>query len=322
MLEISLNTLLLVVGLGLLIISSDWLIQGAVKVSFLAKLTPLFVGAVIVAFGTSAPEAGVSIVAAVRNYKDIALGNIVGSNIANIGLILGLCAILRPLNVSKRIFKKELPIMLLAMALLYFLSFDLIISRQDGLILILAFIIFCFISYRSAKELFDEQEIRGFEFNKVMKNFNSPFRVSLIILLSLLGVIIGADLMVRGGANLAKTFGISPWIIGITIFAIGTSLPELAASLTAAFKNVHSISVGNIVGSNIFNVLFVLGIASLVRPIALEASILRFELPVMLIFSAVLFIVMRTKYKITRWEGLTMLLVYVCFIYFLIIRHS
>ncbi|UCG34893.1 MAG: calcium/sodium antiporter [Candidatus Omnitrophota bacterium] len=322
MLEILLNTLLLLFGLAFLIISSDWLIQGAVKVSLLFRLTPLFIGAVIVAFGTSAPEAGVGIVAVIKSHKDIALGNIVGSNIANIGLILGLCSLWRPLNVSKSVLKKEAPIMLLSAILFYVLSFDLVISRADGVIFILLFTVFCFISYKAAKNLFNEHEIQEFKFRKTVQKLNSFFPVFTLILLSLLGLILGADFMVRGGSNLAKIFNVSPWVIGITVFAIGTSLPELAASLTAAFRKVPSISVGNIVGSNIFNVLFVLGIISLIKPIHLEASILRFELPVMLVFSAVLFTVMRTKYKITRWEGLTLLLGYVCFIGFLISKHS
>ncbi|UCD15287.1 MAG: calcium/sodium antiporter [Candidatus Omnitrophota bacterium] len=318
--EIFVSSLLFVVGLCILIYSSGWLIQGCVKLSHIFKLTPLFIGVVIVAFGTSAPEAGIGIVAAIKNEKLIALGNVVGSNIANVGLILGVCAVLLPLKVNKAVFKRELPIMVAATLLLYFLSIDLVISRVDGAIFIICFLIFCFVSYLGARKEHNCEEISEFELKKLVRQTNSPFIIFSVTILALLGVVVGADFMVRGGASLAAGFGVSPWLIGITVFAIGTSLPELAASLTASVKKVPSISVGNIVGSNIFNILFVLGIVSLIRPISLEAGILRFELPVLLLFSGVLFTVMRTNYKITRWEGVFMFLGYVTFIIFLLRR--
>ena len=317
--DILLSSLLLVVGLIVLVISSDWLIQSSVKLSFLYKLTPLFIGLVVIAFGTSAPEAGVGIVAAIKNHKQIALGNILGSNIANIGLILGLCALVFPLKVrNKDIFKREMPIMIFSVFLLYILSLDLVISRLDGTIFIICFLIFCFISYRGAQKYFDSAEIEGFRFRKLLANVNSRFLTFGCILLSLAGVIFGANLMVKGGVSLAEILGISPWIIGIFVFAVGTSLPELVASLTASVRKVPSISVGNIVGSNIFNILFVLGIVSLIRPISLDSSILKFEFPVLIGFSFLLFTVMKTQYKITRWEGLVMFLGYITFIFFVI----
>ena len=319
--EIVSSGLLLVVGLAILVLSADWLIQASVKLSVLFKLTPLFIGLVVVAFGTSAPEAGVGIVAAIKNAKQIALGNIVGSNISNVGLILGLCALVFPLKVNKNIFKRELPIMIFSVLLLYVLCFlGQGISRLDGAILIICFLLFCFISYRGAKEFFDFDEVDDFKFRKIFQRTNSRLFIFALALLSLIGIVIGADLMVRGGVKLAGIFGISPWIIGITIFAIGTSLPELVASLTASFRKVPSISVGNIVGSNIFNILFVLGIVALIRPIEIEPSVLRFEFPILFIFSISLFIVMRTKYQITRKEGLVLFLGYLTFLFFLLRR--
>jgi cation:H+ antiporter len=316
--QIIISLLLLIIGLILLILSSDWLIQSCVKFSYLLKLTPLFIGLVFVAFGTSAPEASVGIMAAIRGAKQIALGNVVGSNIANMGLILGVCALIRPLTVNKSIFKREVPIMLAATGLLYLLSLDLVLSRFDGIIFIAAFIAFCIISYRGAKRTreFDD-EIKDFKFKKILKKDKSAGFIFMIGLLSLIGIIVGADLMVRGGVSLARIFGISPWFIGISVFAIGTSLPELAASITAASKKVSSISVGNIVGSNIFNILFVLGIVTLIRPINIEPTILGFEFPVLLIFSMLLFMVMKTKYVITRREGFFMFLGYLFFLFLL-----
>jgi cation:H+ antiporter len=314
------NAFIFVIGLIVLIFSADILIQGCVKISFLFKLSPLFVGLILVAFGTSAPEAGIGIIAAIKNQKGIALGNIVGSNIANIGLILGLCSIFTPLKVNKSIFRRELPIMIASGILLYLLSLDLVISRLDGFIFLLFFIGFCIFSYQGARHSFQYKEVEDFQFKKWFRRISSSFVVWIITLISLGGVIWGADLMVRGGVNLAKFFGISTWVIGLTVFAIGTSLPELVASLTASFKKVPSISIGNIVGSNIFNVLFVLGIVSLIRPIEITSSVLKFEFPVMIVFSLILFVIMRTKYKITRVEGTFLFLFYLSFLYFLFRR--
>ncbi|MCK5492408.1 MAG: calcium/sodium antiporter [Candidatus Omnitrophica bacterium] len=319
--EILLSSLFLISGLILLILSSGWLVQSSVKIAIFFKLTPLFIGLVIVAFGTSAPEAGVGIMAAIKNQKGIALGNIIGSNISNIGLILGLCSMVRPLKVDKKIFKSELFMMCIAFVLLFILCLDLYISRIDGLILITCFIAFCFISYIKAKKSFNLSEIGEFKFHKILETAKSKILVVVILLLSLFGVVWGADLMVRGGIKLAEIFKVSPWIIGITVFAIGTSLPELFASVTASLKNLSSISMGNILGSNIFNILFVLGIVSLIRPIPLDISVLKFELPIMCIFGFILFTVMRTGYKITRSEGLFMFLGYIFFIVFLIIKQ-
>ena len=317
----ALGVFLFLFGLIILVVSSDWLIHSSVRLSFLYKLTPLFVGLVVIAFGTSAPEAGVGIVAALKDHKNIALGNILGSNIANIGLILGLCAFIFPLKIrNKEIFKREMPIMIFSVLLLYGLCMDLVISRLDGVILLICFIIFCSVSYFGAKKYFDATEAQNFKFKKLLAQTNSRFFTFTCVILSLAGVILGADLMVRGGVSLAKILGISTWVIGIVVFAVGTSLPELVASLTASLRKVPSISVGNIVGSNIFNVLFVLGVVALIRPIALDASILRFELPVVIGFSFLLFTVMRTRYTITRWEGLVMFLGYIVFIFFVLRR--
>lgn len=318
MTEIFFNICLLFVGIFILVLGSDWLVQGCVKVSFLCRLTPLFIGLVLIAFGTSIPEAGVGIMAAIRNQKAIALGNIVGSNIANIGLVLGLCALLRPLDVNKSLLRREMPLMLLSMVLLYVLSLDLVISRLDGLIFIFFFMVFCFVSYKGAKKSFDDKGVGDFKFKKQLEKMNSFPPALLVIILSLSGIIFGADLMVRGGVALARIFAVSPWIIGVTVFAIGTSLPELTTSLTASFKGIPSISLGNIIGSNIFNILFVLGIVTLIRPVELEPSILRFELPVMFCFSIVMFVVMKTGHKITRLEGLAIFLGYIIFLFFLL----
>jgi len=315
------NIVIFVSGLILLIYSSGFLIQSSVKLSFLLRLAPLFIGIIIVAFGTSAPELAVGITAALKHQKAIALGNIVGSNISNIGLILGLCAIFMPLKINKDIFKKELPIMILSTALLYVFSLDRILSRIDGLVFVVLFIIFCFISFKSARTSEYHQEVAGFKFNKILKGINSKPLIGVFIFVSIILVIWGANLMVKSGVNIAHIFGISPWVIGITVFAVGTSLPELAASMAASVKKVSSIGVGNIVGSNIFNILLVLGAVSLIRPITIDtSSVLVFEMPALLLFNILLVIFMRTSFKISRIEGFILLASYVTFIIVLITK--
>lgn len=319
--EIISSILLLGLGLFFLIYSSTWLIQGSVKLAFLLKLTPLFIGIVFVGFGTSTPELGVSIMSVLRNQKDLALGTVIGSNIANIGLIMGLCALIRPMKVERSIFRRELIFMTLAAVLLYVVSLDLVISRGDGVIFIGAFILFLLVSYKGAKNVSKEvnQEISAFKLKKVLVNQGKLVSV-VIAVLSVLGIVYSADLMVKGGVALSKIFNVPAWVVAITIFALGTSLPELATSLSATFKKVHSVSVGNIVGSNIFNVLFILGIVALIKPISLQPRLLTFELPALLFFTILLYTVMRTAYIITRWEGMILLSGYGGFLYLLLTR--
>lgn len=290
------------------------------KLALLFRLTPLFIGLVIVAFGTSAPEAGVGIVAAIKNHKDIALGNVIGSNIANIGLILGLCALMRALDVKSSILRIEVPLLIGATVLIYILGLDLVISRIDGIILLLCFVLFFVLSYRSAKRHFDVKELSDFKFKRPFQKLNSRALIALLNLIFLSGVIYGANLMIKGGVGLAEIFHVSPWVIAITVFAVGTSLPELAASLTAMIKKVHSISIGNVVGSNIFNILFVVGIVAIIRPITLSPHTLHFEFPYLVGITFLVALFMKTKFKVSRLEGLTLLLSYILFLVFLIIK--
>jgi len=312
-----LNLLILIFGLILLAVSSDFLIKTSVKLACLLKLSTLFIGLILVAFGTSCPEAAVSIVAIVKKYKDIALGNIVGSNIANIGLVLGLSGLLRPLKIDTSLFRREIPIMLLSCVFLFIFCLDGEISRWEGLVFILGFILFCFFSYKGSR-LHDDSE--DFELSGFLKRIKSKIFVFFLFFVSLLFLVVSANLMVNSGVNIAKIFGISPWLIAVTVFAVGTSLPELAASISAALKKVPSISIGNVIGSNIFNILLVLGLVSLVRPITVERSILRFELPLLIVFSIGVSLFMRTKNTLSRWEAGLLFLSYIVFIVLLIVR--
>lgn len=289
------------------------------KLSRLFRVSSLFIGLVLVAFGTSAPEAAVGINAVLRGYKDIALANVLGSNIANLGLILGVCALLKPLPVDPRVFRKELPFMLFSVILFYFLSLDGVLGPLDGAIFILAFVVFCALSYISGKKDFNHQETQDFKLRKTLDNMRSPALVLLVTGTSLAGIIWGADIMVRSGVRIAYWLGIRPWIIGITIFAIGTSLPELVASVTASLKKVSDIGMGNVIGSNVFNILLILGIVALIEPIPIKSSYLNFEYPVLLLFSVLTVLMMSGRKKISRVEGGVLLVLYLGFILLLIV---
>ncbi len=314
MIELLFNIFLFLVGLFLLIYSADWLIQTSVKFSLLAHLTPLFIGLIIIAFGTSAPELGVGVVAAVKNKKLIALGNVIGSNIANIGLILGICLLFQPIKIDEKIFKNEFPVMVGAVFLLYILSRDLILTRGDGIIFLIIFFCFCIFSYKKARKEFKLEEVKEFKLNKYLRKIKSKKITFLFLILSLAGLIEGADLMIKGATALAKILKINLWIIGIIIFAIGTSLPELVASLTASLKGIPAISIGNIIGSNIFNILFILGTVSLIKPIPLSSSFLKFEYKMLFLFSLMPLLGIKSK-KLSRLEGAIFFISYLIFIF-------
>ena len=307
-------------GLLILAVSSDYLIKSSVRLAQLLRLTTLFIGLILLAFGTSLPEGSVSIIALIKKYKDIALGNIVGSNIANIGLVLGISGLLRPLKTSRSLFKKEIPIMLISSLFLFWFCADGMISRLEGAVFIAGFILFLILAYRGSKILEEAETVQTFAQPRFFAKANSRFIIFIIFGVCLGCVIFSANLMVNSGVNIAQIFGLSPWIIGLTIFAVGTSLPELAVSVSASLKDVPSISIGNVVGSNIFNILLVLGIVSIIEPITVNRSILTFELPLLIVFSVVLTIFLGTDNRLSRAESLFLLIFYSIFIVLLFIK--
>ncbi|MBD3246725.1 MAG: calcium/sodium antiporter [Candidatus Omnitrophica bacterium] len=319
--DILLAGVLFLAGLLVLMFSADWLIQSGVKFAFLLRLSPLFIGLVLVAFGTSCPEAGVGVMAAIRDQKGIALGNVIGSNVANIGLILGLCSIFYPLPVQRSMWRREVPVMLASVVLLYGLSIDGMISRLDGCLLLAVFVLFLILSLRSSRSHSLEDELREFRLKKIFDSIRSRTAAGVVMVISIAGVVLGADLMVRGGTTLAELFGVRPWVIGITVFAVGTSLPELGASLAASVRKVPGIGLGNVVGSNIFNILFVLGLVALIRPIPVPRTLLGFEYPMLIVFTLVLALFMRSHYRITRMEGVVFLAGYAAFLFW-VVRHG
>lgn len=311
-----LDVLFVVAGLVMLYFGATFLIKGAVSVALRAGISVLVVGLTVVAYGTSMPEMVVSTMASVKNQGDIAIGNVVGSNIFNIGLILGISALIFPMRVNLNILRFDTPVML-GTALLFWLLFaDKYISRPEALLLfalVVAYTVFNVV--KSRKEEKKAQEL-GMEESVKQKQHSIPAALGFIALG--IGILVGGSyLLVTGATELAKALGASEALIGLTIVAAGTSLPELATSLVAAFRKQSDIAIGNIVGSNIFNILSILGLSGLIHPLD-SPGITTVDILVMIGFSAFLLPLMRTGAKISRWEGGFMLLAYVIYVAYLL----
>ncbi|MCB0076465.1 MAG: calcium/sodium antiporter [Anaerolineales bacterium] len=316
--------LLIVVGCGALFYGAEWVVGGAARLAASFGVTPLVIGLTLVAFGTSAPELLVSLLAAVGGSSDIALGNVVGSNIANVGLILGATGLIFPIVVQSRLMRRELPIMLALSFLTLFLAWNLEIGRLDGLILVtllIAFNSYMLWAARAAEAEGDEVAVAEFTEYQELQHLKEEEQESIVnrpreLARTLVGIVIlmiGAQLLVENATTIARSVGISEVVIGMTLVAFGTSLPELATSVVAAYRKEDDISIGNVIGSNIYNLLAVLGITSMVQPISLDQSVLTREFPVMLAFSVALWFFGRSGH-ITRWEGALLLLCYIAFI--------
>jgi cation:H+ antiporter len=308
------QSLIFIFGLILLIAGAEWLVRGSSNFAAAFGIRPVIIALTFVAFGTSAPEAAVGIVAVIKGASTIALGDVIGSNIANVGLVLGVAALISPLRIERRLLKRELPVMIAATVLLYLMALDLKINFFDGLLLLIGLILFLGFLFLKPELAPEIKQGVGAVLNKKGNKFKSLFLglTGLVILLS------GSYLMVHSGVLIARVLGISQWIIALTVFAIGTSLPELATSAVSAFRKKTDISIGNIIGSNIFNILFVIGIVSMIGSLVIDTQALKFTLPVMLAFSIVLFPLMRTGFVITRLEGAVLISGYLIFLFYLV----
>jgi cation:H+ antiporter len=310
------DIILMLVGFTFVIKGADLLVGGAGALAKKLSVSDLVVGLTIVAFGTSLPEFAVNIFASIKGNTDIAIGNILGSNIANILLILGISGMIYPLIVTKGTVWKEIPLSLLAAVLLGVLANDILIdgaqrsalSRIDGLVLLSFFIIFLYYSFSIS------MRIEGQEALFPAKKY-SIRKISYMIVTGLLALIFGGKFVVDGAVELSTALGISQSTIGLTIVAVGTSLPELATSAVAAYKKNPEIALGNVVGSNIFNIFFILGISSLIRPLGFgEKSNLDIGV---LVFSNVLFFIFMftgKKHKLDRWEAVLFLAIYAAYV--------
>lgn len=271
--------ILVVVGLAVLVKSADWLVEGSVGIALRLGISPFVIGVTIVAMGTSAPEVAASISAALKGSGDIAVGNVYGSNIANLALVGGICGIIRPLGISRSVLKVELPAMLGCFLLLWpVFSRNGMMTRMEGISLLVLFTILVTITVVGGirnrnKELVDILPGAA-ETRKIIQHKKPVLTELRLILCGLAGLAIGADIAVRGAVFLGESFGFSQAVIGLTIIAIGTSLPELMTSVVAAFRGNSEISIGNLVGSNIFNTLLVIGSAAAIRPFTISPRLI------------------------------------------------
>lgn len=307
--------LFLILGLITLFIGAEGLIRGSSALALKIGITPLVVGLTVVAFGTSTPELVVSLRAALLGNTSITLGNVIGSNIANIALILGVASLIRPLDVHAKVIRKEIPIMIAFTILMILLLLDGEIGFIDGVIFVLALLAYTIINIILARKE-KNAEVEN-EFRDGLKTKLNTL-VSIIMIVAGLGLLIlGANLFVNGAIAVAKSIGVSDAIIGLTIVAIGTSLPELITSIVASYKNESDIAVGSVVGSNIFNILGILGITALVISVNAE-GIKLIDYGVMFSASLILLPLSKTGFKISRLEGAFLFFGYLVYLYYLL----
>ncbi|MCP3849901.1 MAG: calcium/sodium antiporter [Gammaproteobacteria bacterium] len=316
-----LNVIAILSGFALLLWSADRFVMGASGIALNFGVSPLVIGLTIVGFGTSAPEMIVSGVAAYQGTPNLAVGNALGSNITNIALVLGVTALVTPLMVHSSILKREYPIMFLIMILAWALLWDGELNHIDGYILIIGmFALMTFITLMGLREKKQSQEQDPLD-QEFSEEIPKDMRTSVAFLWLFIGLIvllISSRLLVWGAVNIAHAFHVSELVIGLTIVAIGTSLPELAASITSALKGEHEIAIGNIIGSNMFNLLGVLGIPGIMTGAILEPSVLNRDYPVMIGLSVLLFIFaygFKGKGQINRLEGGALLLCYIAYMF-------
>lgn len=307
-------TLFLIGGLLGLFLGGEGLIRGSASLSIRIGISPLVVGLTVVAFGTSSPELLVSLKAAFMGNSTIALGNVIGSNIANIALILGISSIIRPIQVHANVIRREIPIMIALTILLIIFSLDGNLGFGEGLVFLILLIVYTVTNI--ILSLKENKEIEN-EFEEGLKSkLNIPLSI-LFIVAGLVLLFVGADLFLKGAVALAKIFNVSDAVIGLTVVAVGTSLPELFTSIVATIKKESDIAVGNVVGSNIFNILSILGISALIVPIN-SAQMSYLDFGVMLVAALILLPLSYTGFRISRLEGAFLLIGYVAYLYILV----
>jgi len=311
------------VGFVLLYFGAEWLVKGSSSLARSLGVTPIVIGLTVVAFGTSAPELVVSLVSSIKGKSMIAVGNVVGSNICNIALVLGLSAVLNPIKSDPTVVRRDIPIMLAISVYLLVLTFNSTLGRIEGATLFIGIILYTFMNYYLAKketagtaEIESELEDIGFVASR-------PKQL-VMIAAGIVGVVGGAQAVVDSAVFIMTELGVSEKFIGLTIVAFGTSLPELATSVVAAMRGEMDISIGNLVGSNVFNIMSVLGAASLVRPIPIPGGFIEsglwIDYLVMMFTSFLPWLMMRKDYTVKRSDGVILLLCYVGYLTYLIIK--
>ena len=305
-------------GLVLLILGAEALVRGASRLAAAAGISSLVIGLTVVAFGTSAPELAVSAKAALSGQASVALGNVIGSNTFNVLAILGLSATIVPLAVSSQLVRFDVPVMVGVSLLAWLLASDQVIGRTDGVILLVAFVVYTgtllYIGKQSKSVESDDTP------NATPAPQGSKVVAALLVLVGLGLLVLGSRLFVDAAVTIAVAMGVSELVVGLTIVAAGTSLPEVVTSVVASLRGERDIAVGNVVGSNIFNLLCVLSAAGLLAPAGMEVSpeVLRFDFPVMVVTAAICLPIFFTRFTVDRWEGILLLGLYVAYVSYLV----
>ena len=315
----------LVLGLVFLVFAADYLVKGAASIAGTLGISPLIVGLTVVSFGTSAPELAVSVASAFKGQADLAVGNVVGSNIFNILVVVGLSALIVPLVVHRQLIRFDVPVMIFLSLLLYGLSFDGEISRVDGVILFgmaIAYLLFLLRQSKVEKNVAVLAEYEE-EFGEAPADPKWFKNISFVVL-GIGGLVLGSEILVRGAVTIAGFFGVSELIIGLTIISVGTSLPEVATSVVAAMKGEKDIAVGNVVGSNIFNIVLVLGVSSIVAPsgIAVSDHAVSFDMIFMVGVAIATLPIFFYGYQVGRVAGFFFLLFYLIYIGYLLLEAT
>jgi cation:H+ antiporter len=324
---LSYNLLLFVASLLLLVKAAGWLVDGSSNIAKHFGIPTIIIGITVVAFGTSLPELTVSALANLAGSSGISIGNVVGSNISNICLVLGIAAILVPIKINKKLFSFDIPFLLVASLILPVLSlkmfFDFssgeyVIGFVDGLIMLALFVFFLYRQVREARKS-TEKHRRHQESRKIRRNKLLGYLI--VLMAGLTFVILSAGFLVESGRGLARIFGVPEVIIGLTMVAVGTSLPELATNVVAALKKKLDLAVGNIIGSNVFNILLVLGTSAVIKPIRiLEQSVVLYDMPIMIGITLLLVVLMRSGSDINRKNGIALFAIYILYVTYLFTR--
>lgn len=302
----------LIAGFVLLIKGADLFVDGSSSVARIFKVPAVIIGLTIVAMGTSAPETAVSISAAAQGQNEIALSNVIGSNIFNLLVVVGVCAAIKPVIPAKEIIRRDLPISLLSAVLLLVACLNLVLGRIEGIVLLLGFVIY--IGYL----VFAARKNPSADTDANVKKM-SPLKSALFILIGIAGIVLGGQLVVNSSSDIAASFGLSQTLIGLTIVAVGTSLPELVTSIVASRKGQNGLALGNAIGSNIFNILLVMGLSSTISPIAVNMQSV-WDMVVLIAMSAVILVYLLIRKKLDRPFGILMVLTYIGFMAYIIQR--
>lgn len=300
-----LDIFLIVFGVAMVLYGADRLTEGASALARRMNVPEIIIGLTIVAAGTSAPELFVSLVSALKGTPDLAVGNVVGSNTMNAMLIVGCAALVAPMTISKSTVKKDIPFSVAASVLLILIAVDSFLGRIDGIILLLGFAIFMIYTLRQAKN--------GKQESNVEVKLENPWLSGFYVLLGLGLLVVGSNLFVSSASHVAMALGISEGVVGLTVVAGGTSLPELATSVVAARKGQSAIAIGNVIGSNVFNILLILGLTATISPLQIE-GVTTLDIAVMLISVSLVWLFSFTRYTVERWEGALLVILYLAYL--------